>query len=115
MGTPGEQPGLSERDREILEFERQWWKYAGAASFDGVNDVVTVPDDAGPPSPGTITVEAWVRPGERLFHQHRPEAVVLKTTARRLARQLRPAASTTDNLVHFFVNPSSTDGRGRLP
>ena len=21
---------LSERDREILEFERQWWKYAGA-------------------------------------------------------------------------------------
>jgi hypothetical protein len=27
---PVEQPGLSERDREILEFERQWWKYAGA-------------------------------------------------------------------------------------
>ena len=24
---PGE---LSERDREILNFERQWWKYAGA-------------------------------------------------------------------------------------
>ena len=23
-------PGLSDRDREILEFERQWWKYAGA-------------------------------------------------------------------------------------
>ena len=22
--------GLGERDREILEFERQWWKYAGA-------------------------------------------------------------------------------------
>lgn len=21
---------LTERDREILEFERQWWKYAGA-------------------------------------------------------------------------------------
>jgi hypothetical protein len=21
---------LSERDREILDFERQWWKYAGA-------------------------------------------------------------------------------------
>ena len=21
---------LSERDREILNFERQWWKYAGA-------------------------------------------------------------------------------------
>ena len=29
-GQPSEQPGLSERDREILEFERQWWKYAGA-------------------------------------------------------------------------------------
>ena len=29
-GQPDEQPGLSERDREILEFERQWWKYAGA-------------------------------------------------------------------------------------
>ena len=27
-GLPGEQ--LSERDRAILEFERQWWKYAGA-------------------------------------------------------------------------------------
>ncbi|MDD2857488.1 MAG: DUF3263 domain-containing protein [Candidatus Nanopelagicales bacterium] len=23
-------PGLSDRDRAILEFERQWWKYAGA-------------------------------------------------------------------------------------
>lgn len=23
-------PGLSDRDRDILEFERQWWKYAGA-------------------------------------------------------------------------------------
>jgi len=23
-------PTLSDRDREILEFERQWWKYAGA-------------------------------------------------------------------------------------
>jgi hypothetical protein len=23
-------PTLSERDRDILEFERQWWKYAGA-------------------------------------------------------------------------------------
>jgi hypothetical protein len=22
--------GLGERDRDILEFERQWWKYAGA-------------------------------------------------------------------------------------
>ena len=22
--------GLSERDREVLTFERQWWKYAGA-------------------------------------------------------------------------------------
>jgi hypothetical protein len=22
--------GLTERDREILAFERQWWKYAGA-------------------------------------------------------------------------------------
>jgi hypothetical protein len=23
-------PALGDRDREILEFERQWWKYAGA-------------------------------------------------------------------------------------
>ena len=23
-------PGLSQRDREILEFERHWWKFAGA-------------------------------------------------------------------------------------
>ena len=28
--SAGEQPGLSDRDREILEFERHWWKYAGA-------------------------------------------------------------------------------------
>ena len=31
---PGHEAGspstLSDRDREILEFERQWWKYAGA-------------------------------------------------------------------------------------
>ncbi|GHG55515.1 hypothetical protein GCM10011331_22250 [Flavimobilis marinus] len=25
-----EPSGLSDRDREILAFERQWWKYAGA-------------------------------------------------------------------------------------
>lgn len=28
-GLPA-QAGLSERDARILEFERQWWKYAGA-------------------------------------------------------------------------------------
>jgi Protein of unknown function (DUF3263) len=28
--SPGAGTGLSERDREILDFERQWWKYAGA-------------------------------------------------------------------------------------
>ncbi|MFZ2504426.1 MAG: DUF3263 domain-containing protein [Nocardioides sp.] len=27
---PSQAPGLSERDLQILEFERQWWKYAGA-------------------------------------------------------------------------------------
>jgi hypothetical protein len=27
---PGEASGLGRRDREILAFERQWWKYAGA-------------------------------------------------------------------------------------
>ena len=26
----GEVDGLSERDAQILAFERQWWKYAGA-------------------------------------------------------------------------------------
>jgi hypothetical protein len=29
-GALGEHPALSERDRDILEFERHWWKYAGA-------------------------------------------------------------------------------------
>lgn len=30
-GAPGEPAdGLSRREREILAFERQWWKYAGA-------------------------------------------------------------------------------------
>jgi hypothetical protein len=28
--SPESGAGLSERDEEILEFERQWWKYAGA-------------------------------------------------------------------------------------
>ncbi len=27
---PGPASRLSERDREILDFERMWWKYAGA-------------------------------------------------------------------------------------
>src|SRR5690242_21856906 len=27
---PDRAGGLSERDRDILDFERQWWKYAGA-------------------------------------------------------------------------------------
>ncbi|MFT3872897.1 MAG: DUF3263 domain-containing protein [Nocardioides sp.] len=30
VGRASEQPRLSDRDLEILEFERQWWKYAGA-------------------------------------------------------------------------------------
>ncbi|MEZ5091233.1 DUF3263 domain-containing protein [Nocardioides sp.] len=29
-GPAVDQPSLSDRDRDILEFERQWWKYAGA-------------------------------------------------------------------------------------
>jgi hypothetical protein len=29
-GQPDESGLLSERDRSILDFERQWWKYAGA-------------------------------------------------------------------------------------
>jgi hypothetical protein len=31
-GKPAAEPddGLGRRDREILSFERQWWKYAGA-------------------------------------------------------------------------------------
>ena len=28
--VPPSEPVLSDRDRQILEFERQWWKYAGA-------------------------------------------------------------------------------------
>jgi hypothetical protein len=28
--SPGAGAGLGARDREILDFERQWWKYAGA-------------------------------------------------------------------------------------
>ena len=30
QGRTGHESGLAERDREILAFERQWWKYAGA-------------------------------------------------------------------------------------
>src|SRR3954464_7970976 len=29
-GDAGATPTLSDRDRNILDFERQWWKYAGA-------------------------------------------------------------------------------------
>ena len=28
--APSSGDGLSERDRRVLEFERQWWRYAGA-------------------------------------------------------------------------------------
>ena len=28
--VPSESGALSQRDREVLAFERQWWKYAGA-------------------------------------------------------------------------------------
>lgn len=30
VNSAPEASGLSERDQQILEFERQWWKYAGA-------------------------------------------------------------------------------------
>ena len=30
VGTPDASSALSETEREILAFERQWWKYAGA-------------------------------------------------------------------------------------
>jgi hypothetical protein len=29
-GSDSEHTGLTEREEEILSFERQWWKYAGA-------------------------------------------------------------------------------------
>jgi len=28
--APSQPPGLSERDRAVLEFERRWWKHQGA-------------------------------------------------------------------------------------
>ena len=30
VSTVAPTQGLSERDREIISFERQWWKYAGS-------------------------------------------------------------------------------------
>ena len=30
LSTVAPTTGLSERDREIIAFERQWWKYAGS-------------------------------------------------------------------------------------
>ena len=30
LSTVAPATGLSERDREIIAFERQWWKYAGS-------------------------------------------------------------------------------------
>ena len=30
LSTAAPTTGLSERDREIIAFERQWWKYAGS-------------------------------------------------------------------------------------
>ena len=30
LSTVAPATGLTERDREIIAFERQWWKYAGA-------------------------------------------------------------------------------------
>ena len=30
VGAPAATGSLSDREREILAFERQWWKYAGA-------------------------------------------------------------------------------------
>ena len=30
VSTAAPDVGLSERDREIIAFERQWWKYAGS-------------------------------------------------------------------------------------
>jgi hypothetical protein len=30
LPTTGAPSGLSERDEQVLAFERQWWKYAGA-------------------------------------------------------------------------------------
>jgi len=30
LDAPSPAGGLSERDQQILAFERQWWKYAGA-------------------------------------------------------------------------------------
>jgi Protein of unknown function (DUF3263) len=30
LSTAASTAGLSERDREIIAFERQWWKYAGS-------------------------------------------------------------------------------------
>ena len=34
--------GLSDRDRKILDFERQWWKYAGAKE-QAVRDLFELP------------------------------------------------------------------------
>jgi len=58
MEQSGQQPAFSERERKILDFERYWWKYAGAkerairANFELsatryyqlLNDIINMPE-----------------------------------------------------------------------
>jgi len=38
----GDATGLSEQERKIIEFERKWWRYAGAKE-QAINDLFGVP------------------------------------------------------------------------
>jgi hypothetical protein len=83
-------------------------RFGSALSFDGVNDIVTVPDANSLDLSSGMTLEAWVRPTALGANWH---AAVFKEQTAGLTYSLYANGNTSRPSVH--VNPGSeTDTRG---
>jgi hypothetical protein len=88
-------------------------KYGRALRFDGVNDMVTVPDSASLDLSSAMTIEAWVNPSA-LGKAWR--TVVLKEQSRQLVYGLYACDKTGFPSGHVFSNQQwAVQGRGALP
>ena len=84
-------------------------KYGGALSFDGVNDLASVPDAPSLDLGTSLTLEAWVRPTASSGWR----TVLLKETPSSLAYSLYSASGT--NRPSAWIDGASSTGSAAIP
>jgi Concanavalin A-like lectin/glucanases superfamily/Galactose oxidase-like, Early set domain/Bacterial Ig domain len=87
-------------------------RYGNGLSFDGVNDIVTVPDSASLDFTTAMTIEAWVRPRSLVTWR----SVILKERGSHLSYALYANSNTNTPTGHVYIGGDrSARGTSQIP